>query len=225
MTFLSSKYDWHFSILDFWLSKYDAMIRSLFWKILVTRLWSTCNLSRDSIASRTLSLASFNRSHHSSSSGLSRSFASKTFLISKCYYFIWVINPKLDQNIVELVKNWFKIIPRTICCALFISLMVWWYWFRFSIWNLKVSLKRELANCFSYSDVGDNVMLVTLWWWPFQDIGGRIIILVTLFMRWIRHQHLISVTNIPRSPTSLSCHQYIPSPTFVANIDLAIWFT
>ena len=99
----------------------------------------------------------------------------KLFLIPKCYYFIWVINPKLDQNIVELVKNWFKIIPRTICCALFISLMVWWYWFRFSIWNLKVSLKRELANCFSYSDVGDNVMLVTFLWWQFQDIGGRII--------------------------------------------------
>ena len=87
MTVLSSKYDWHFSILDFWLSKYDAMIRSLFWKIFVTLLWSTCNLSRDSMASRTLSLASFNRSHHSSSSGLSRSFASKTFFsITNCCY-------------------------------------------------------------------------------------------------------------------------------------------
>ena len=29
------------------------------------------------------------------------------------------------------------------------------------------------------SDVGDNVMLVTLWWWLIWDVGGWIIMLVT----------------------------------------------
>ena len=32
------------------------------------------------------------------------------------------------------------------------------------------------------SDVGDIVMLVTLWWWPIWDVGGRIIMLATLFV-------------------------------------------
>ena len=105
MTFLSSKYDWHFSILDLWLSKYDAMMRSLFWKIFVTLLWSTCNLSRHSMASRTLSFASFNRSHHSSSSGLSRSFASKTFLIS-IFTLIWPLSSHFDQyTLCKPLKN------------------------------------------------------------------------------------------------------------------------
>ena len=40
------------------------------------------------------------------------------------------------------------------------------------------------------SDVGDIIMLVTLWRWPIWDIGGRIIMLATFF----------NVLN--RSPTS-----------------------
>ena len=32
------------------------------------------------------------------------------------------------------------------------------------------------------SDVGDIVMLVTLWWWLILDVGGRIIMLVTFFV-------------------------------------------
>ena len=32
------------------------------------------------------------------------------------------------------------------------------------------------------SDVGDIVMLVTLWWWLIWDIGGRIIMLVIFSM-------------------------------------------
>ena len=32
------------------------------------------------------------------------------------------------------------------------------------------------------SDVGDIVMLVTLWWWLIWDVGDRIIILVTFFV-------------------------------------------
>ena len=32
------------------------------------------------------------------------------------------------------------------------------------------------------SDVGDIVMLVTLWWWLILDVGGRIIMLATFFV-------------------------------------------
>ena len=32
------------------------------------------------------------------------------------------------------------------------------------------------------SDVGDIVMLVTLWWWLISDVGGRIIMLATFFV-------------------------------------------
>ena len=32
------------------------------------------------------------------------------------------------------------------------------------------------------SDVGDIVMLVTLWWWPIWNVGGRIIMLATFFV-------------------------------------------
>ena len=53
------------------------------------------------------------------------------------------------------------------------------------------------------SDVGDIVMLVTLWWWLISDVGGRIIMLATFFvmsmifsMYWIGHQHPKSVTNM-----------------------------
>ena len=32
------------------------------------------------------------------------------------------------------------------------------------------------------NDVGDSVMLVTLWWWLIPDVGGRIIMLATFFV-------------------------------------------
>ena len=32
------------------------------------------------------------------------------------------------------------------------------------------------------SDIGDIVMLVTLWWWLISDVGGRIIMLVIFSM-------------------------------------------
>ena len=35
---------------------------------------------------------------------------------------------------------------------------------------------------FGDSDIGDIVMLVTLWWWPILDVGGRIIMLATFFV-------------------------------------------
>ena len=61
------------------------------------------------------------------------------------------------------------------------------------------------------SDVGDIVMLVTLWWWLIWDVGGRIIMLATFFVVfnrsltcWIGHQHPESITNISNlSPTHL----------------------
>jgi len=70
-------------------------------------------------------------------------------------------------------------------------------------------------------DVGDIVMLVTLWWWLIWDVGGRIIMLATFFryvgdflnvLNWsstsgIGHQHLKLVTNTfglqHPSPTSM----------------------
>ena len=51
------------------------------------------------------------------------------------------------------------------------------------------------------SDVGDIVMLVTLWWWLISDVDGRIFMLATFF-RYDGHQHPESVTNISNlSPT------------------------
>ena len=37
-------------------------------------------------------------------------------------------------------------------------------------------------NVIGDSDVGDIVMLVTLWWWLILDVGGTIIILATFFV-------------------------------------------
>ena len=73
---------------------------------------------------------------------------------------------------------------------------------------------RFLCN----SDVGDIVMLVTLWWRLIWDVGRRIIMLATFFVMfsnlfnrsptsWIGHQHLKLVANTfdlqNPSPTSL----------------------
>ena len=38
---------------------------------------------------------------------------------------------------------------------------------------------KEEVNLKGDSDVGDIVMLVTLWWWLIWDVGDRIIMLVT----------------------------------------------
>ena len=60
------------------------------------------------------------------------------------------------------------------------------------------------------SDVGDIVMLVTLWWWLILDVGGRIIMLATFFVMLVifsmyyGHHHPESVINISNlSPTDL----------------------
>ena len=52
------------------------------------------------------------------------------------------------------------------------------------------------------SDVGDIVMLVTLWWWPTWDVVGRII--VGDFFRYVGD--FFNVFN--RSPTSQNCHHH-----------------
>ena len=63
----------------------------------------------------------------------------------------------------------------------------------------------------SDSDVGDIVMLMTLWWWLIWDIGSRIVMLATFFimlvifsMYLIGHQHPEPITDILNlSPTHL----------------------
>ena len=56
------------------------------------------------------------------------------------------------------------------------------------------------------SDVGDIVMLVTLWWWLIWDVGGRIIMLPTFYVG-----DFFNVLN--RSPISQTYHEHIWSPT------------
>ena len=62
------------------------------------------------------------------------------------------------------------------------------------------------------SDVSDNVMLGTLLWWQFWDVGGRIIMMVTI---------LIIVSNISNMPPTLSVsnirHQNRCSPDWDSN--------
>ena len=67
-------------------------------------------------------------------------------------------------------------------------------------------------------DVGDNVILVTLWWWQFSEDGGRIIMLVAFT---IPVECTKLVTNISNwLLTSQTCHQHFLSSTSVTNIDL-----
>ena len=67
------------------------------------------------------------------------------------------------------------------------------------------------------SDVGDIVMLVTLWWWLIWDVGGGIIMLEIFFVMLVFFRCIKSVTNISDlSPTHLVSnirHQY-PSNRF-----------
>ena len=46
------------------------------------------------------------------------------------------------------------------------------------------------------SDVGDIVMLVTLWWRPIWDVGAKIIMLTTFLLCWWFFQCIKSVANI-----------------------------
>ena len=73
------------------------------------------------------------------------------------------------------------------------------------------------------SDVGDIVILVTLWWWLISDVGGRIIMLATFPLCWWFSRSITSILN--RSPNSQTCHQHIWSPTYLTNIDVTggIW--
>ena len=90
------------------------------------------------------------------------------------------------------------------------------YW----IWVRDQEPTRTLFS--GHSDVGDIVMLVTLWWWLISDLGGRIIMLATFFVKLRKLTLCVkSVTNIViRSPTSQTCNQQIWSPTSVTNIDV-----
>ena len=46
------------------------------------------------------------------------------------------------------------------------------------------------------SDVGDNVMLVILWWWPIEDVVNKINMLATFFVMLVIFQSIKSVTYI-----------------------------
>ena len=60
----------------------------------------------------------------------------------------------------------------------------------------RISKKFLLRTHHGNSDVGDNVILVTSWWWQFYDVGDRIIILATLY-------HYIGILSVlSRSSTS-----------------------
>ena len=64
------------------------------------------------------------------------------------------------------------------------------------------------------SDVGDIVMLVTLWWWLIWDVGGKIIIMTTFFVMLMNFaMYLIGQQPIgsPKSVTNIDvtrCHQH-----------------
>ena len=65
--------------------------------------------------------------------------------------------------------------------------------------------------CDGYSDVGSHVMMVTLWWWQFQDNGGRIIMLLTLSTK--DYQLPKHVTNTTNTQIVFNiCHQHRWSP-------------
>ena len=64
------------------------------------------------------------------------------------------------------------------------------------------------------SDVGDIVMLVTLWWWLIWDVGGKIIKMTTFFVMLMNFaMYLIGQQPIgsPKSVTNIDvtrCHQH-----------------
>ena len=81
------------------------------------------------------------------------------------------------------------------------------------------------------------VMLVNLWWWLISDVGGRIIMLVTFFVRLvifsmykIGHHYRESVTNhsnLPPTHLVLNlCHQHRCNPRTqygLYDVDHMIW--
>ena len=58
------------------------------------------------------------------------------------------------------------------------SVEVWISSFMIDISMLVTDKRDEMSD----SDVGDIVMLVTLWWWLIWDVVGRIIMLSTFFV-------------------------------------------
>ena len=44
------------------------------------------------------------------------------------------------------------------------------------------TFSQPVTGIYGDSDVGDIVLLVTLWWWLISDVGGRCIMLATFFV-------------------------------------------
>ena len=90
---------------------------------------------------------------------------------------------------------------------------------------IHISLQSIKFRCTDYimlnngdSDVGDIVMLVTLWLWLIWDVCARIIMLAANLALFSYVSYFRNVLN--RSPTSQICHQHIRSPTSVTNINV-----
>ena len=101
-----------------------------------------------------------------------------------------------------------------------------WPWTCFCHFNVDAGLvaisRYPTIMTMGDSDIGDIVMLVTLWWWLiWESLCWRLFSLCWWFFLCIK-----SITNIPnRSPTSQNCHQHIWSPTSVTNIDVTMTMT
>ena len=61
------------------------------------------------------------------------------------------------------------------------------------------SSSKNLAD----RNVGDIVMLATLWWWLISNVGDRIITLANFFVMLVIFRKVLN-----RSPTSQTCHQH-----------------
>ena len=85
---------------------------------------------------------------------------------------------------------------------------------------VRILLGNSWTSILGDSQVGDNVMLVILWWWPIWDVGDTIIMLAIFSLYWC-FQRIKLVTNILNgSSTSQTCKQHILSPTSVTSIDV-----
>ena len=74
-------------------------------------------------------------------------------------------------------------------------------------WSRKLEWKNKIFENFVFFvasigqyDIGDRIMFVTLWWWPYEDAGNTMMTIDFRHIIWpiwkISHQHHKNVTNI-----------------------------
>ena len=145
----------------------------------------------------------------------SRSNGLKETILNYCNF---AVSTDISRQIFRLPTHLdSKLVCRRYLRRKFTNILLKFQVFSEQIKTQSVFLK---SNKNGYSDVGDNVMSVTLWWWQILDIGDRFNMLGTIFVmlvilsvsNWsprskIGHQHLKVVTNTFRlqhpSPTSM----------------------